>query len=215
VDDSPALQRMLRRLGEELQLDGDWLNGMGGGEGMDRQLARWSRWARNTGDWLEGMTEPLGDIDLPRWRWANPSGGVSPPLPRVGDVRQAAAIWPVLAWLIVIGLAVWAVWRLAIPRLGRLPELPGWRLGPWPVRPEAVSNRAELIQTFEYLSLLRFGEPAQCWNHRHIARQLDRESADRLAGLYEHARYAPDDEPLSSDQLAKARRDLMELAHGS
>jgi hypothetical protein len=188
---------------------------MGGGEGIDQQLTRWGRWARSTGDWLEGFSEPLGDIDLPRWRWPGAGGGTGAgrAMPRVGDVRQAAAFWPALAWLIVIGMAVWAVWRLAIPRLGRLPELPGWQLGPWPVRPEAVSNRAELILTFEYLSLLRFGEAAQCWNHRHIARQLDRESADRLAGLYEQARYAPADEPLSSEQLAKARRDLTELAH--
>jgi hypothetical protein len=60
-----------------------------------------------------------------------------------------------------------------------------------------VATRQELIQAFEYLSLLRCGEPARAWHHHAIADRLGgteaerREAAERLAALYEQARYAP------------------------
>jgi hypothetical protein len=60
-----------------------------------------------------------------------------------------------------------------------------------------VATREELIRAFEYLSLLRCGEPARAWHHRAIAACLGgteserRAAAERLAALYEQARYAP------------------------
>ena len=70
-------------------------------------------------------------------------------------------------------------------------------LGPWPVDPAGVKSRADLIRAFEYLSLLRCGEPARTWHHRAIAACLGGTASDRraaaaqLAELYEQARYAP------------------------
>jgi hypothetical protein len=86
------------------------------------------------------------------------------------------------------------------------------------VRPEAVRTRSELVQAFEYLALLCLGLAARSANHRDIADRLGAdaperdEAARRLAGLYEHARYAPDDEPLGDDELSTARHDLCYLA---
>jgi hypothetical protein len=151
------------------------------------------------------VTAPLSEIEMPRLNL----GGGGAAVPRMGE---ATAAWPVLAWLILIGLVAWALWKVGAPQWSVSTAQAEWRLGPWPVRPEAVATRRQLIETFEYLSLLRFGLPAQCWNHREVARQLDHAAADRLARLYEQARYAPEDEPLSGDEWQWARRDLAELA---
>jgi len=94
----------------------------------------------------------------------------------------------------------------------------GWRLGPWPVRPEAVRTRDELVRAFEYLALLLLGPAARTRNHEEIAAGLGeqdvsrRAAAERLAGLYEQARYAPPDEVLPDTDLAAARADLSLLA---
>ncbi len=124
--------------------------------------------------------------------------------------------------LIAFGLAGAAVLALSRRRgglrLSRRPE--GERLGPWPVRPEAVRTREELVRAFEYLSLLLLGPAARAWNHRDIAAGLGDSparsgAAERLAGLYERARYAPPDEPLPEPELGAARRDLRYLAGAS
>jgi hypothetical protein len=201
VEDSPALRRLLRELGEGLTANGN-------GQGLDQDLVAWSRWARQARDFLEPVTGPLSEIEMPRLNLGGGNLGV----PRVSDADRAAAAWPVLAWIILIGLVVWAVWKMGAPQLRALPGEAAWQLGGWPVPPEAVANRRQLIETFEYLSLLRFGLPARCWNHREVARQLGSAPAERLAHLYEQARYAPEEEPLSGEELARARRDLAELA---
>jgi hypothetical protein len=85
-----------------------------------------------------------------------------------------------------------------------------------------VASREELIAAFEFLALLLLGPAARSWNHRDIATGignqpqggiLDRKAlADRLADLYEEARYAPEKEPLTGEALAEARRNLCSLA---
>jgi hypothetical protein len=98
----------------------------------------------------------------------------------------------------------------------------GWRLGPWPVNPNEVTTRQDLIRAFEHLSLLLLGPAARVWNHRQIATRLGaredeaaaerRRAASHLAVLYEQARYAPPSDPLPEGELAGARRDLCLLA---
>ena len=91
------------------------------------------------------------------------------------------------------------------------------RLGPWPVDPAAIQTRTQLVQAFEYLSLLRLGSGARSWNHLQIAAGLgdnsdSREAADQLASLYEQARYVPGAESLSPAAAQTARRTLTVLA---
>jgi hypothetical protein len=96
-----------------------------------------------------------------------------------------------------------------------------WRLGSWPVPPGAVSTRQDVIRAFEYLALLRFGPAAAACHHRQLAERLAeqdggnpsrRQVAEMLAWLYEQARYAPDGEALSHEQLSDARHALCSLA---
>jgi hypothetical protein len=156
-----------------------------------------------------------------------PIGNVLSNVPRFGSPGPGGgwALGHVLLWGGIIVIAILIVWQLknrgtlgiAFGRAGK-----DWRLGPWPVDPARVATRAELIQAFEYLSLLILGAPARTWNHIDIAFALGeraggpsaekRQAADRLASLYEEARYAPEDEPLTAAELAEARRNRCYLA---
>src|SRR5207237_216339 len=125
----------------------------------------------------------------------------------------------VFVWIGVGVVVVILLWKF-LPQLklvGRAHSNQGWQLGPWPVDPNRVSTRAEVVKAFEFLSLLRFGLDVRTWNHRDIARALGseagrRHAAEELAGVYEMARYTPDDERLPEASLAAARRDLCFLA---
>jgi len=75
------------------------------------------------------------------------------------------------------------------------------------------------------LALLLLGHKVSTSHHLDIAGQLGtsqvdptgrrKNAAQELAGLYEHARYAPPEEQLSEDELETARRDLGFLAGGA
>ena len=81
-----------------------------------------------------------------------------------------------------------------------------------------MGTRQDVVRAFEYLSLLKLGPVAQSRNHLDLAAELGepeiehRNAAERLAALYEKARYTPTDEALSADALATARRELCYLA---
>lgn len=91
-------------------------------------------------------------------------------------------------------------------------------LAEWPVPPDSVSTREDVIRAFEYLSLVQLGLEARTRHHRALAEGLGGSQAARqhaaaqLAGLYEQARYAPGDEPLPAPDLDAARRSLTLLA---
>jgi hypothetical protein len=92
------------------------------------------------------------------------------------------------------------------------------KLGPWPVRPDRVTTRLELIWAFEYLALRDLGPTAQSRNHRALAVGLGgqdgarRLAAAELSALYEKARYTPGEQPLAAETVAAARRALCFLA---
>jgi hypothetical protein len=126
-----------------------------------------------------------------------------------------------MAWLWLAVLVVFAfILYRSMERRRASSGAAGWRLGPWPVAPGAVATRGDLVVAFEYLAFLCLGPSARTCNHLDVADRLGEQSADaarrraagELAHLYEQARYAPDDEPLSATDLAAARRDLCLLA---
>jgi hypothetical protein len=174
------------------------------------------------GDWVPRNFNTLfrpdllpGPRNLPRG--AMPAVGV-PSAPSVPD-RDGLLL--VLA-VVVAAVLLIALWRgLGVYR-DRRAQAAAWRLGPWPVLPGDVSTRGELVRAFEYLALLCLGPAARTLHHRELAARLgarpswdaqrSRDAADELAGLYEQARYTPDDERLEEEQLVAARRDLSYLA---
>ena len=91
-------------------------------------------------------------------------------------------------------------------------------LGPWPIDPRRIHTREDVVKAFEYLSGLICGASAKTWTHSTIADALAElaathgETAVQLARLYELARYAPLDEPLTRDELMEARELVCGLA---
>jgi hypothetical protein len=125
-------------------------------------------------------------------------------------------VWVVLALVLVAVL--WKAKRVLLPTGDRMGS--SWRLGPWPVRPESVRTRADVVRAFEYLAFLLLGLDARPRNHLELAAALAetgnepvrRTVAERLSRLYERARYAPQEEALADDELRAARIDLTFLA---
>jgi hypothetical protein len=128
----------------------------------------------------------------------------------------------VLVGAAMVALIVWysrGWWQEALAK-----RLAALRLGPWPVRPEEVATRADLVRAFEYLALLLLGPSARTCNHLELARRIsqrptlqadrNREAAEELARLYEQARYTPPDERLPDELMSRARRELSYLAGG-
>jgi hypothetical protein len=205
--DSPAVRRKVQ------SLDRIKTPQAPGFVGWDRRLEQWQERFAGFGSRLPKMSWPKGDFG-PRGSAVRAPAGPALPPDTAGGGMQAVFL---LLGAATAGLVAWGLFR----RRGLL--LPGgaeggWRLGPWPVRPEAVGTRDELVRAFEYLALLRLGPAARSRNHREIAGGLGaddearRTAAERLAGLYEQARYAPPDEALPDADLADARAALSLLA---
>lgn len=129
---------------------------------------------------------------------------------------------PVLLSLLMLGLIILLVFRMAARSQARTDSGgDNWRLGPWPVSPDAVSTRQDVVRAFEYVALLCLGPAAGACHHRELAERLAeqendnpkrRQAAETLAWLYEQARYAPESESLSPEELTDARHALRSLA---
>jgi hypothetical protein len=77
-----------------------------------------------------------------------------------------------------------------------------------------LTPRQRICLVFEQLALELLGESARPNNHRRIAQRLQRscgtattaQAADKLADIYEHARYTPADESVSPDDVELLER---------
>lgn len=171
---------------------------------FDRGPQRESWWSRNFGNRSPSTpTAPRG-----------PSGsGVSIGVPGIGGGLIPLAI---LAGLVVVALLVWRFW--GVSPWSRKRAAAGL-FGPgWPIDPRHITTREHVVLAFEYLSVLICGPVAKTWTHNTIAGALadlaktHGEAAVMLARLYELARYAPLTEPLTTAELAEARRLVCTLA---
>jgi hypothetical protein len=198
-------------------------------EGLDKFADRW----RPEGGWKSALAElggiRMSDLSLPSlprpdlgwsgpsaWAPPLPGGSFSPALPTAPSPAGGMAAAQVLLVILVVALLIVVFWRLARKRSLTLHASAAARalaLGDWPVDPARVANRDEIVQAFEYLSLLRLGPEVRSLNHCALALELgDATSefavAEELAHLYEQARYTPAGEPISSADLERARRGL-------
>jgi hypothetical protein len=177
-----------------------------------------SKYLPRPGNWMFDNVRPrtaprVGSLP----RLPSPS---SSSVPRVsgGGLLRFVIVVAAIALLLFVAWKSRGLWAGALMR-GRSSE---WRLGPWPVRPDQVSARGDLVAAFEHLALMCLGLPARTHHHLDLARQIAeqpsldpdrrRDAALTLARLYEQARYTPDDEPLSPQDVAAARRELGYLA---
>jgi hypothetical protein len=224
-DDGRPLGELVRSLTSYAQREGSL--GMNAAEqmhGLSRYLPDMSHYAPSQSPAWGNLVSGLRRTHLP----SLPSLGGSPgraPLSSGGPSGQSAGHGLVLLLaLVVLALVLWKAGRRREGLAGA--EGDGWHLGPWPVAPGGVAGRQDLIRAFEYLALLCLGPEAATCNHLDLADRLGsspsptdgldtnlrRQAAERLARLYEQARYAPGDAPLPEEELAAARRDLCYLA---
>ncbi len=123
----------------------------------------------------------------------------------------------VLLALVILGVVIWFQLKNLQGR-DAVVAVAGDGLGPWPVDPRAINTREDVVKAFEYLSVLICGPSARNWTHSTIAEALadlattHGETAVMLARLYELARYAPLDEPLTHDEVLEARKLVCALA---
>jgi hypothetical protein len=199
----------------------DWVDKAA--EGGSWKLPSLDLGSTSFGRWWSGSSnvDGGGSSSSGRWsagdrsssRWGGPSGSGSMSF---GGLEGSWLPVILLAVIVFGGLIWWRFWYLRDPsRVGD--ALPDW-LGPWPVDPRRIATREDLVRAFEYLSVLICGKEARTWTHGTIARALSDlaathlETARLLARLYELARYAPLDEPLTPEELAEGRRLVCQLA---
>jgi hypothetical protein len=177
----------------------------------------WDRWGQRFAD----LGKRFPSVSWPKFDFPSrrePPVSEEAVVPGRTEGVGAAGRVVLLVAAVLAALLGWGLLRRQGLGLLRPAAASAWRLGPWPVRPEAVSTRDELVRAFEYLALLLLGPVARNRNHRDIAADLvaadatRRGAAERLAALYEQARYAPPDEALPDAELAAARADLSRLA---
>ncbi len=226
---SPAWHRMMGGLDRYRQGHGG--PSLTGGDSFLRRLGLEGGLGKmfSPGTWTFRPDLPRPDLpSLSRLMPALPRGVPAWSAPQTSGLAaapSATALWRALLWVVLAVVVGLLAWRLLAgkKRARAADDLAGDgrpALGPWPVKPNRVHTRGELIQAFEYLSLLLLGSAARNWHHRQIADNLAagdvvaerREAAQDLAGLYEAARYAPATQPVSDRDLAAARRHLCHLA---
>jgi hypothetical protein len=190
-------------LGSKLKL-GDRLQGTG-------------RFLKNAFKSLQGRQMPdLPDINAPKI-----SGGTSLP----GFISPAASSGEggdgILTAILIFGVVIivgYLARRLLVQPMNSRKSAMGFDPGSWPVDPNRIRTGQELIQAFDHLALRTSGTPARHWHHHTVAKQFEaadrsRETAaQRLASIYEQARYAPPQETLAESQIDLARKDLCALA---
>ena len=142
----------------------------------------------------------------------------APGMPAIGGPSLPSfSAWAI--WILLLLLFLMAGWRmLRWSKRSAAAAAERAQLGPWPVCPEAVSTRAELVLAYDYLALLTLGVGVQSWNHHAIARRWRERSpacaqpGDALTLLYEQARYTQGVEALTQSQRDQARAYLLQLA---
>lgn len=175
----------------------------------------------------EGWFPKMGDMPMPRLPRLNISlpnlGGPTLPMPSGGGIGSGAGIAMILAIGLIISFVALIFWMFKNSGSFSIflnGEALKPRIGPWPVDPHQLRSRADLVKAFEYLSLLILGWRVVHWNHRQIISNIyedantintPKEYLDQLALLYELAKYGPDQEPLSEEDLGQAQEIIVKL----
>jgi hypothetical protein len=173
---------------------------------MDLDFDRRDRRNRERDGWLRDSSRSSGSSSLDGMGSFNLGSGLRVPI---------ALLLLILA-VIVLAVIWWKWGGIFKPRPATAGAATGG--GGWPIDPREINTREDVVKAFEYLSVLLCGPGAKTWTHSTVADELTKlaasepQTALKLARLYELARYAPLDEPLTRVELLEARRLVCELA---
>ncbi len=199
---------------------GDLFNGVGtGGGGGNWNFGNWempkfgdwfggSRPSTNSPSWM-GSSSSSPRPSSPSSSWGFGGGG------GLNNITGREML--LLLLLVAVAVIVWYALKYRSAHHDAL-AFAAARLGAWPVDPRSINTREEVVLAFEYLSVLICGPSARNWTHSTIATALadlattNERTALMLARLYELARYAPLDEPLTHNELIEARKLVCSLA---
>jgi hypothetical protein len=208
LEQTPELKKAILDLAKsgDLKLDGD----SKAGEDLLKVFKDAGVEADDLKKWIDGLT-PGDGWKMPDLSVNAPTTPTAPSL-NIGGVEIPDVDPTVLAMLAAVAVAVFFVARY-LPAFARRPAAAiDLAAATWPVGPNDVIDRPSLVTAFEFVSLQLCGDAARVWHHRTIATALRNHAAraepvaDRLADLYELARYTPPDVPLPPAALADARR---------
>jgi hypothetical protein len=202
--------------------DGSGLNFGDFAEGGNWKLPQFDMPSFKLGNWGGGSSSSGGGSSG-SWNWGSSSSRPRPGSSGggsggFGSFGFGGSWFPVIILgIIVLGILIWVlVKNLRTPATQPVTYTGG--LGPWPIDPRAINTREDVVKAFEYLSVLICGPAAKTWTHNTIADALSElavshgETAVMLARLYELARYAPLDEPMTREELLEARELVCGLA---
>ncbi len=173
---------------------------------------------RRAFDKFEGRRLP----DLPDFKAPNMPSGSSIPGFDIGGPTGGSSGNGITTAILVVGVIILVAFLarrfLLQARTARSPGSSLWEVGDWPIDPRRIRTGDELVEAFDYLALRTSGKPARHWHHHTVAKQFAAEdqsrqaTANRLANVYEQARYAPPQEVLAEKEIDAARMDLCTLA---
>ena len=113
---------------------------------------------------------------------------------------------------VVVGLAIWWFRKgQAVPLEARRREIYARLM------PKDIGSRDDLIKAFHCVALASSAAPQRWWPHPKTAEVLANTTPDAksavftLAQLYEIARYTPDGNRMTHDQLSQANQALTQL----
>jgi hypothetical protein len=224
---SPALRRAVRELGKETDEDDPrWHRLSEGAERIRDQAAHYANeWGleRLLPNGKLGWPQSLTPSTLPGARLlgggssgGGSAGGGAPTGGMPGGGSEGFQVLLTAGGVFALAFLLWRMFgKGSVKR-----QAAAWVPGPWPVAPDAVASREDLIRAFEYLSLRTLGQQARTWNHVAIGGRLGdpeapegrQRAAQELVSLYEQARYAPLSDELPEGAFEAARRDLTLLA---
>jgi hypothetical protein len=180
---------------------------------FDFPSMKWGNWGNRSSPDVRSSSSSWswGGTSRSRGNSLGGSGGL-------GSFGFGGAWFPVVVLgIVVLGIILWVVvknLRMESPRVSYAEA----GLGSWPIDPRHINTREDVVKAFEYLSVLICGTDARTWTHNTIADALadlaatHGETAVMLARLYELARYAPLDEPLTHAEVIEARHLVCGLA---
>ena len=241
LQNSPTLDRVDDLLGKEPaipdRLAPSTLPAAPSNQWMEKSLAASTEWLDSP--WVKSLPSGLENIPLPGgWEnsilpldkitmptfpsssFAFPSNGI-PKLPSMGlpsgNPMSARNLTSPLVFLVVVVVSFLLLRSFMTGELGLAKNRhSGEDFAVKPPLPFDPRRRDSIRQWFEYIALRRLGHAARPQTHTQLAASLalspeTKASAQRLAHLYEKARYLPPHESLEDDLTHQAEEDLARL----